>query len=148
VLSVVYMSRANQGFDDAALATMLDDARLRNDALGVSGLLLHKDGRFMQVLEGPEHSVQNRLDAIMLDQRHSEVQSLVREDIDQRRFDGWSMAYRPVDQRTVAGNDGFSRFLSGGGSASSDGAFAFDRSSAAWLLRWFRDHRLDDAAVV
>jgi hypothetical protein len=140
VLSVVYMSVAAVDFDDAALLRMLEEARLRNDALGVTGLLIHKDGRFMQVLEGPEHSVQNRLDAITADARHADVKSLVREDIDARRFDGWSMAYRPLDDASVAGNEGFSAFLAGGDT--------FGRSTAEWLLRWFRDHRLDDTTEI
>ncbi len=140
LVSIVYMSRSVTPFDDGALAELLREARLRNEALGVSGLLVAKDGRFMQLLEGPAWSVDDRFGAIARDPRHGEVKSLVREDIDRRRFDGWSMAYRSLDDADVAAEDGFSPFLSG----TMDFTPEFDRTSAAWLLKWFRDRELRD----
>ena len=140
LVSIVYMSRAAAPFDDAALAQLLRDARLRNEALGVSGLLLAKDGRFMQLLEGPAWSVDDRFGAISRDPRHGEVKSLIREDIERRRFDGWSMAYRALDDADVAGEEGFSPFLTD----TIGCPRAFDRTSAAWLLKWFRDRELHD----
>jgi hypothetical protein len=140
LVSVVYMSRAAVPFDDAALAGLLRGSRLRNEALGVSGLLVAKGGRFMQLLEGPAWSVEDRFAVISKDRRHSEVKSLVREDIERRRFDGWSMAYRALDDSDVAAEDGFSPFLTDG----ADFPRSFDRTSAAWLLKWFRDRELRD----
>ncbi|WP_416393052.1 MULTISPECIES: BLUF domain-containing protein [unclassified Curtobacterium] len=140
LVSIVYMSRAATPFDDAALAELLRASRLRNEALGVSGLLLAKNGRFMQLLEGPAWSVDDRFAAIARDPRHAELKSLVREDIDRRRFDGWSMAYRALDDADVASEEGFSPFLTEG----IDFPPSFDRTSAAWLLKWFRDRELHD----
>lgn len=138
LVSIVYMSRAVVPFDDAALAELLREARLRNEALGVSGILLAKDGRFMQLLEGPAFSVDDRFSVIAKDRRHSEVKSLIREDIERRRFDGWSMAYHSLDDSEVAAEEGFSPFLSD----TVDFPRSFDRTTAAWLLKWFRDREL------
>ncbi|WP_083402567.1 BLUF domain-containing protein [Curtobacterium sp. MCBA15_008] len=140
LVSIVYMSRAVVPFDDAALAELLREARLRNEALGVSGILLAKDGRFMQLLEGPAFSVDDRFQVIAKDRRHGEVKSLIREDIERRRFDGWSMAYRSLDDADVAAEEGFSPFLSD----TVDFPRSFDRTTAAWLLKWFRDRELRD----
>lgn len=140
LVSIVYMSRAVVPFDDAALAELLREARLRNEALGVSGILLAKDGRFMQLLEGPAFSVDDRFGVIAKDPRHSEVKSLIREDIERRRFDGWSMAYHSLDDAEVAAEEGFSPFLSD----TVDFPRSFDRTTAAWLLKWFRDRELND----
>lgn len=140
LISIVYMSRAVEPFDDAAMTELLRGSRFRNEALGVSGLLVAKDGRFMQLLEGPAISVDDRFTAIAQDPRHHEVTSLIREDIERRRFDGWSMAYRGLDETDVAAEDGFSPFLSG----TLDFPRSFDRTSAAWLLKWFRDRELRD----
>lgn len=140
LVSIVYMSRAVDDFDDAAMTELLHGSRLRNEALGVSGLLVAKDGRFMQLLEGPAWSVDDRFAAIARDPRHSEITSLIREEIDTRRFDGWSMAYRGLDDHDLATQDGFSPFLSG----TTDFPRSFDRTSAAWLLKWFRDRELHD----
>ncbi|SDQ62381.1 Sensors of blue-light using FAD [Curtobacterium sp. UNCCL20] len=140
LVSIVYMSRAATPFDDAALAELLREARLRNEALGVSGILLAKDGRFMQLLEGPAFSVDDRFSVIAKDPRHGEVKSLIREDIERRRFDGWSMAYRSLDDADVSAEEGFSPFLTD----TIDFPPSFDRTSAAWLLKWFRDRDLRD----
>ncbi|QKS18474.1 BLUF domain-containing protein, partial [Curtobacterium sp. Csp2] len=75
--SLVYMSVAVDDLTDDQLVAMLREARLRNEALGVSGLLLAKGGRFIQVLEGPAWSVEDRFAAIERDPRHHEVKSLI-----------------------------------------------------------------------
>ncbi|MEN0025040.1 MAG: BLUF domain-containing protein, partial [Microbacterium sp.] len=141
LVSILYMSRANVPFDDADMQELLREARIRNTALGVSGLLVAKGGRFMQLLEGPAWSVDDRFAAISRDTRHGDVQSLVREDVDHRRFDGWAMAYRALEDADVAQQEGFSPFLTG----DMDFAPDFDRTSSAWLLRWFRSRELNDA---
>ncbi|WP_181421671.1 BLUF domain-containing protein [Curtobacterium sp. MCBD17_030] len=138
LVSILYMSVATHEFGEDELAEMLAGARLRNEALGVSGLLLVKGGRFMQLLEGPAWSVNDRFTVIQKDPRHHSVRSLVREDIERRRFDGWSMAYRGLDDSEIATVEGFSPFLSG----TLDFPPSFDRTSAAWLLKWFRDRDL------
>ncbi|MBT2503670.1 BLUF domain-containing protein [Curtobacterium sp. ISL-83] len=140
LVSIVYMSRATQPFDADDLAELLRGSRLRNEALGVSGLLLVKGDRFMQLLEGPAFSVDDRFAAISRDPRHGEVKSLIREDIERRRFDAWSMAYRTLDDADVEQEPGFSPFLG------PDVAFppSFDGTSAGWLLKWFRDRELHE----
>ncbi len=138
--SLVYMSVAVDDLTDDQLVAMLREARLRNEALGVSGLLLAKGGRFMQVLEGPAWSVEDRFAAIERDPRHHDVKSLSRETIDARRFDGWSMAFGNPSDVEVRDEPGFNTFLT-------------DRSGlpaglagtpADWLLRWFRGRDLQD----
>ncbi|PZE83330.1 hypothetical protein DEI91_10540 [Curtobacterium sp. MCBD17_032] len=138
LVSIVYMSVATHEFTEDDLAEMLAAARLRNEALGVSGLLVVKGGRFMQLLEGPAWSVDDRFAAIERDPRHHTIRSLIREDIEHRRFDGWSMAYRGLDDADIAAEEGFSPFLSG----TLEFAPTVDRTSAAWLLKWFRDRDL------
>ena len=138
--SLVYMSVAVDDLTDAQLVDMLREARLRNDALGVSGLLLAKGGRFMQVLEGPSWSVEDRYAAIERDPRHRDVQSLSREAIESRRFDGWAMAFGSPSDVDVLEEPGFSGFLQR--REALPGTLA--GTSADFLLRWFRARDLQD----
>lgn len=138
--SLVYMSVAVDDLTDDQLVAMLREARLRNDALGVSGLLLAKGGRFMQVLEGPAWSVEDRYAAIERDPRHRDVKSLSRETIDDRRFDGWSMAFGNPSDADVRDEPGFNTFLSERSGLPAELA----GSPADWLLRWFRGRDLQD----
>lgn len=138
VISLVYMSVAEDDLTDAQLVALLHEARLKNEALGVSGLLVAKDGRFMQVLEGPEWSVEDRFAVIQRDARHHDVRSLSRETIDARRFDGWSMAFASPSDADVRDEPGFSPFLE----LRSGLPRGLTGSPADWLLRWFRGRDL------
>jgi len=50
--SLVYVSSAVTFFSSAELVTLLEKSRANNTRLGISGLLLYKDGNTMQLLEG------------------------------------------------------------------------------------------------
>jgi hypothetical protein len=64
MLSVVNTSRATGTFDDADLATLLMNSRANNRRLDLTGFLRHKDGTFLQLLEGPADVVRDRLGII------------------------------------------------------------------------------------
>lgn len=130
LLSVVYTSTATSRFDDADLATLLAASRLANDRRGLSGLLLHRDGRFMQVLEGPEPEVRRTLAVIAADPRHTDVEVLDEESIEDRRFASWAMAYR-----SMSGSDPLGWF----GSAANDRAGALGSRAAAMLAAFRGD---------
>jgi len=138
--TLVYMSVAVDDLTDDQLVAMLREARLTNQALGVSGLLLAKGGRFMQVLEGPAWAVEDRFAAIERDPRHRDVKSLSREQIATRRFDGWAMAFGNPSDAEVRDEPGFSTFLTERSGLPAELA----GSPADWLLRWFRGRDLQD----
>ena len=101
MLSIVYTSAARTPFDDGDLATLLMNSRANNRRLGLSGFLMHKQGRFVQVLEGPDAAVQARYDVIAADPRHTDLAVLLSEPIEERRFADWSMGYRPATDSAV-----------------------------------------------
>ncbi|WP_420367271.1 BLUF domain-containing protein [Curtobacterium sp. L1-20] len=134
--SLVYMSSASEPFDADELEAVLEHARTRNTADGLTGLLVHRAGRFMQLLEGPYDAVIATYSRIVEDPRHEEVRLLVEETIHTRRFPEWSMAYdRESDGVEVP--EGFSGFLAQGDQSA-------DTSRPRELLRWFRNHPMAD----
>jgi hypothetical protein len=108
MLSIVYSSAARVSFDDGDLATLLMNSRANNRRLGLSGFLMHKQGRFVQVLEGPDDVVRSRYEVIAADPRHTDVAVLLRESIDERRFADWSMGYRPTTDELADEIPGYS----------------------------------------
>lgn len=140
LLSLVYMSAADEPFDQPRLDALLEHARARNAASGLSGLLVYKDGRFMQLLEGPEAAVLETYQRITEDPRHTDVGLLVEERIHTPRFGEWTMAFDRDHETALP--DGFDTFLS-------DGDRSADTSKARALLRWFRTHPMaaPDAAL-
>ncbi|MFJ4220817.1 BLUF domain-containing protein [Curtobacterium luteum] len=134
--SLVYMSSATTPFDDAELDAVLAHARERNTADGLTGLLVARGGRFMQLLEGPYDQVMSTYQRILADDRHDSVVLLAEESIHTRRFPEWSMAYDRGDQGTEP-PAGFSDFLPAGDRSA-------DTSRSRELLRWFRSHPMAD----
>jgi hypothetical protein len=137
MLSVVYVSTATAPFSDEHLVALLEKSRTNNTRLELTGLLLYKDGQFMQALEGPDDAVQALYAVIERDPRHRNVRALVREQIAERQFPDWSMGFRTLTDEALQAIPGYSDFLDAPKGAS---AFWGDRTRAQWLLRWFRRH--------
>lgn len=103
--TLVYVSSAAHSLDDDGLEAILTSARRNNLRSGVTGLLLHYDGNFLQALEGESGNVARTFARIEADTRHRGLLTLHRGPIERRGFAQWSMAYRRVDARR--GVEGF-----------------------------------------
>lgn len=66
-------------------------ARRKNPANGITGVLIHGGGLFMQVLEGPEQKVLRQYVKILDDRRHDDARILHISPADARIFEQWSM---------------------------------------------------------
>jgi hypothetical protein len=58
---IAYISAASKSFDPAELREMRKESNARNKEAGITGMLLYKDGQFMQVFEGHGGSRDNHL---------------------------------------------------------------------------------------
>ena len=93
---ILYVSTAARDLSDAALADILEAARRRNAAHGVTGMLLYADRNFLQVLEGEATDVAAIFTSIAKDTRHIGVTTLLRHEIDARNFKDWSMGFKRI----------------------------------------------------
>ncbi len=91
LVRLLYASRAATTVDGDVLGSILRQCRANNPALGVTGVLCHSGGLFMQVLEGGRSVVNRIYNSIAADPRHTDVELLSYEEINERRFAGWSM---------------------------------------------------------
>ena len=96
LISLVYTSTASAPFRETALANLLGQARALNGARDITGMLLYRGERFIQVLEGPAHIVRRLARTIAQDARHRDMRILMDETIEERRFDDWTMGYRKL----------------------------------------------------
>ena len=108
---MAYISTASKSFDSMELRDMLKSSNVRNKEAGITGMLLYKDGQFMQVLEGPEDAVKATFDRISRDLRHHGIIVLVKGAVKERRFPGWSMAFRDLNLPDHQDVPGYSEFL-------------------------------------
>ena len=106
MLQVIYASAAKRVMSAAGLRNILTTAGARNAAIGVTGMLVHDDGSFLQVLEGPDEAVTALVERIKADPRHDHFRLLSKKEIQAREFGEWSMGFADTAD-AAAGMDGF-----------------------------------------
>ncbi|EED36533.1 Sensors of blue-light using FAD family [Luminiphilus syltensis NOR5-1B] len=111
LLQVGYVSTESAPIDSLGLLRLLTRIRERNNARGLTGLLLHRDDSFFQVLEGPPDAVETTMHEIEADTRHHNVRILFKETISEREFGDWQMGFLQLDGVDMSKVEGFSSFL-------------------------------------
>jgi len=111
LIHVVYVSEATADISDGALRDLLGRARKHNASADLTGLLLHVERSFLQVLEGTHEAVGLLYAKIGLDKRHDRVVKLIEEPIEQRDFQDWTMGIARVTAKELAGIAGLSDFF-------------------------------------
>lgn len=106
-----YVSTQTRPLFPEDLIDLLNEALERNRSKDVTGLLLHREGSFFQVLEGEKTQVTEIFEAIKGDPRHHRIKVLFEGDIDQREFPDWRMGFVELDGVSVDQLPGFSDFL-------------------------------------
>ena len=94
LIQLVYASRPF-GFDNATLNAILIEARLSNARHEITGALICRADIYLQLLEGPETSVDSTFARIARDDRHLEVKVLYRMPAAKRLFPEWAMRDDP-----------------------------------------------------
>lgn len=131
LIHLVYASAARAEHSEEELAQLLEVASHRNAQLGITGMLLHLDGSFFQVLEGEAEAVDGLFARIACDPRHGNVTVIVREAITRRAFADWTMAYAAIETLEAASIAG-----PGGGLAGLDAGRARKLLHAFTQGRW------------
>ena len=108
---LVYVSSATRPFSGEDLRVLLKTCRKNNAELGVTGMLLYKDGNFMQALEGDEGAVRGLYERIAADPRHGGEITLQQGFAEGRQFSDWSMGFRDLDSPEARSDPGYSEFL-------------------------------------
>lgn len=99
---LVYLSAAAKPMTADELGALLLKARVNNKRLGISGILVHHEGSFLQALEGDAAAVARLFATIEADPRHHRVYTLLRGNVSGRSFADWSMGFVAADSRLEA----------------------------------------------
>jgi hypothetical protein len=93
ISTLTYRSRAASGLPPAGLEGLLARARLRNQSLGLTGMLLAAGDQFYHWLEGPPESVAEVWQDIKKDPRHEEIELIGHHHQSMRLFGDWAMRF-------------------------------------------------------
>ena len=112
LFQLIYESEKTAPMSKEDTRELLRKARSKNEDLGITGLLLYAQDRFLQVLEGPEVAVLSLYATIRDDPRHTHVETLHATPVTRRTFPDWKMGLE--DLSAVSGEKGTSEFLQTG----------------------------------
>lgn len=109
---IAYTSKAKINFSKRDLLNLLHDSRAFNLLDNITGVLIHKDGCFLQIIEGEPKDVKNLLERLKKDTRHENFKIL--EDIlsETRLFNDWAMGCADFDDPSLSFIPGIRKDLS------------------------------------
>lgn len=94
---MVYTSARKANCDDDDIQSILEAAQKNNSKLGVTGILVHTNDRFIQVLEGELMNIMMLYRKISKDPRHAGARIRFCEPVKERHFANWHMAYKNME---------------------------------------------------
>lgn len=111
IVQLTYVSSQKEPLSARQLLALLEEARVINSARGITGLLLHKEQSFFQVLEGPSTEVARTFASIQRDPRHFQVEVLSESRTDVREYADWRMGFVDLDGIDPRLLEGYSDFM-------------------------------------
>ena len=84
------------GYSLEILSSILTTSRVNNKRKNITGALICREDIFLQLLEGPKEHIEKTYESIKRDDRHLNVEHLVKHNTDQRLFPAWAMKDDPV----------------------------------------------------
>jgi len=90
---IIYISEATANLSEAALLTLLQQARAEHQHAQLTGLLVYRDGRFLQILEGPEMPLREFFNRVAADPRHGKLEKLADGLKPRPDFQQWHMSF-------------------------------------------------------
>jgi hypothetical protein len=110
---VIYASSAVIRLSQNDLLGLLKDVRRRNEACGLTGMLLYRDGTYLQYLEGQRRDIDKLMNRLRKDPRHKDLRIIREGIIRERLFPDWSMAYKNLTGLKSSHVPGYSERLQG-----------------------------------
>jgi hypothetical protein len=99
---MVYTSARPASCDNESIQQILEASRRNNPVINVTGMLLHTEDRFIQILEGSLSNITALYEKIAKDKRHGGSMIRYCEPTTERLFGDWHMAEKAAEKDEVA----------------------------------------------
>ena len=107
MLSIAYTSNSTSPMTEDDIAVILLRSRANNRRDQITGALMYRGERFVQILEGPDEIVRERYAIIASDPRHRNIRVLREQETATRQFPEWTMGFASVDSEAGARLPGY-----------------------------------------
>lgn len=109
--AILYVSSSTRKMSDGELSSLYVTASRKNLESGVTGVLLHSNGNFIQYIEGPQKGLLDIYHRIKQDNRHTGLIEIMNEPIAAREFPQWSLASKTEFFQTFSDPEHYSNLL-------------------------------------
>jgi hypothetical protein len=129
LIHLIYTSVGARDLGTRERGELVDRARANNAKLDITGMLVHVEHCFFQVLEGETEAIDETFLRIAGDPRHARVIEIVREPIARRDFEALALGYAEIGRAALGLHGSRER-----GPAAHDWLCAVDGARACALL--------------
>lgn len=85
--AIIYVSTTSRELEQSEVVELLDQTEVRNNRLGIHGLLVYSEGNFFEVLEGEKDLVLDLFNSIKEDDRHKNIITIFEHPVKDKLFD-------------------------------------------------------------
>ncbi|HEX6223694.1 MAG TPA: BLUF domain-containing protein [Chryseolinea sp.] len=93
---LVYVSNRKSSCSAEEIDKIIESCKRNNPPLGITGVLLYSEKKFIQLVEGDAKLIMNLYDKIKKDPRHSNAIMISYNPIAEKSFPSWHMAKRDI----------------------------------------------------
>jgi hypothetical protein len=94
---LVYVSNRKENASESEIDNIVDACKRNNPDLGITGVLLYSDKKFLQLVEGENKVIMNLYDKIREDNRHEHCVMLSYIPIKNKTFPSWHMGSKKLE---------------------------------------------------
>ena len=95
---IIYTSQASEQFNKRSLLDLLHTSRGYNTIDNISGVLMHRDGYFLQIIEGEQDVIEDLFQRLNNDTRHKNIKMILDRSVERRLFSNWAMGCADFDE--------------------------------------------------
>lgn len=106
-IQILYRSIARQPHEQREILDILRKSQSNNQRKQISGLLIFRDGQYLQFLEGPDVAVNALFEVISQDPRHHDIEIIDQLNVESMVMPTWAMGYFSPELDPTATQDSF-----------------------------------------
>lgn len=95
---IAYVSLSREKLDALTLSDILSTSKSNNASEEITGVLMHHDRIYFQIIEGEKAHVKDLFSRIQEDDRHESIALVWDDNVEDRDFPKWLMGYAGPDE--------------------------------------------------
>lgn len=94
--TISYVSTVSHFLSDTDVEELMDYVKEQNNLNNITGILIHSDGNFFQVLEGEKETIKKLFEKIKKDSRHYNIIKMLDKEISDNSFSKYHSSFTVI----------------------------------------------------